>query len=285
MEDPFHLTPLWDALLAIYNEIARVCDKHGLRYYAADGTALGAMRHNGFIPWDDDLDLFMPRPDYERFQSLVSKEMPPYLKFVNHTNTGEFQRIFGKVQDCRREQVEAIEIATGRNLSNGLFVDIFPLDGYPVSFFSKLWLKVRTVALVQYHVFRNYSFCALPITGKVRWLLGLLVAPVCSIALVKITPLAALEAIHRRTAYDSSAYVGSYDCELSIFRKSPVKKSVFGAGVKHDFARQEIMLPSDCDAFLVNEYGDWRKLPPEEGRHPSHEYSERVPWWLGPTRK
>ena len=134
-EDPFGLRPLWDASLGIYREIAKICERHGLRYYVTDGTALGAVRHKGFIPWDDDFDMSMPRPDYEKFKKIFMAELPPHLKFVDFHNTPEFGLLFGKVQDCRRDKIEALEKVVGFQLSNGLFIDIFPIDGYPRSRF------------------------------------------------------------------------------------------------------------------------------------------------------
>ena len=284
MDDPFHLAPLWEALLAIYNDIAKVCERHGLRYYAADGTALGAMRHDGFIPWDDDFDIFMPRPDYEEFKKLAVVELPEHLKFVCHGNTPEFKLLFGKVQDCRRDKIETIERETGRCLSNGLFVDIFPLDGFPSSMLARIVLRIRSSMAVQHSVFKNYRLRELPITGKIRWGLGCLLSPLYILCGHKDS-LLCLEEIYKRSPYVQAQLVSSYDCTLSVFRKRPLSKDVFGCGVLHVFCNQTIKVPTDCEKFLENEYGEWRRLPPEECRHPTHVYAERVPWWLGPTKK
>ena len=62
-EDKFGLKPIWEAILEIYDEFCKICDRHGLRYYVTDGNALGAVRHKGFIPWDDDIDLAMSSED------------------------------------------------------------------------------------------------------------------------------------------------------------------------------------------------------------------------------
>ena len=67
-------------ILSIFIEIDKLCEKHNLRYYAIGGTCIGAVRHNGFIPWDDDLDIAMPRKDYERFIAIASEELPKHLK-------------------------------------------------------------------------------------------------------------------------------------------------------------------------------------------------------------
>ena len=77
------------------------------------------------------MDVAMPRPDYEKFIRISKKELPMHLKFVNWTNTHEFHMIFGKIQLADAEQVKKLEEQMGRTLSNGVFIDIFPLDGYP----------------------------------------------------------------------------------------------------------------------------------------------------------
>ena len=69
--------------IEIVKEVVKICDKHNLLYYMIGGTMLGAIRHKGFIPWDDDVDLGMPREDYEEFLKIASKELPDYLKIVN----------------------------------------------------------------------------------------------------------------------------------------------------------------------------------------------------------
>ena len=71
-----------EELLSIYQAFAAVCEKHGLKYWVAFGTMLGAVRHNGFIPWDDDFDVFMLREDYEKFLTVADKELPEYFKDV-----------------------------------------------------------------------------------------------------------------------------------------------------------------------------------------------------------
>ena len=64
------MRPLWDAVLSVYDEFARVCTANGLCFFVGEGNAIGALRHGGFIPWDDDMDVMMPRPDYERFRKI-----------------------------------------------------------------------------------------------------------------------------------------------------------------------------------------------------------------------
>ena len=130
------LKNVWDAELLILREIDSFCKKHGIRYFADSGTLLGAVRHSGFIPWDDDIDLVMFRSDYNRFRILAEKELPDCLFCQSGYNDKGF---YGGMLHIRMNKTAAIQM---RNFPNtkyhqGIFIDIFPLDGViQNSFFS-----------------------------------------------------------------------------------------------------------------------------------------------------
>ena len=94
-EDILH--KLWDYELSIYNEFARVCDKYGFRYFASYGTVIGAMRHRGFIPWDDDMDVGMPREDYEKFLEVAPKELGSTFALLEARKTKGYVLPFAKL--------------------------------------------------------------------------------------------------------------------------------------------------------------------------------------------
>ena len=118
---------IWNKSLEIWSFFDNICRKYNIRYYADYGTLLGAVRHKGFIPWDDDLDFVMFRPEYERFLQCAAKELKePY--FLQTTYTDIKISAFAKIRDSRTTAVE------DRNdlISNqGMFLDVFPLDGVP----------------------------------------------------------------------------------------------------------------------------------------------------------
>lgn len=103
-----------------------LCKKHGLRYYMDGGTLLGAMCYEGFIPWDDDIDLKMPRPDYERFLDLAN-ELPSHIR-LEKPSAAQCEYLFTKLVDTR---TLLIENPGAHEKRSGVYVDLFPMDGYP----------------------------------------------------------------------------------------------------------------------------------------------------------
>ena len=284
-EDQFCLRPIWDESLKIYEEIAQICDRHGLRYYATDGTELGAVRHKGFIPWDDDFDLSMPRPDYEKFKIIALKELPSYLKFVDWKNTPEMPCIFGKVQDVRRERVEAVEREVGHILSNGLFVDIFPIDGCPSGFWGQNLLKLRGFLLRQLNVYISGVAKKQGFVNYLKYILRRGLALLCPHLKTRRDILAAYESLAMSYKYDKCKLTGRTCSDNVVMRRKPIPKEAWGEGMLCEFYDRTIRLPANTDLTLKSEYYKWdyMQLPPESQRHPTHTFSEHFPWWLGPT--
>ncbi len=111
----------------ILQETDRSVRGHGLRYYLEGGTLLGAVRHGGFIPWDDDADISMPRPDYEEFIRHANEWLPPHFRLRCHLNDPDFPFYFAKIEDIRTTIVEG----PTRPYTGGIFIDVFPIDGIP----------------------------------------------------------------------------------------------------------------------------------------------------------
>lgn len=120
------------------------CTKHDLQYFAIGGTAIGALRHKGFIPWDDDIDFIMPRPDYEKFLQLADELKPDY-EMLTHHNTPNYPLTMGKLCDANTTYIATF----AQHFVSGAFVDIFPIDGCPgttkeerIKFFND-YMKIR----------------------------------------------------------------------------------------------------------------------------------------------
>lgn len=115
--------------LDIVKEVINICNENGLVYYALGGTMLGAIRHKGFIPWDDDIDLGMPRKDYERFLEIAPSLLSKTLRLVNYKTDKDYHYYITRVQDIETRVMENRYEAEGKYTH--VSIDIFPLDGSP----------------------------------------------------------------------------------------------------------------------------------------------------------
>ena len=279
----YGLQPLWNELLDIYGVFAAICDKHNLRYYGFAGTALGAVRHKGFIPWDDDLDVAMPRPDFEKFMRIAQDELPTHLRLATWRNTPEFSFMIAKVHDVRRGRVCALEKQLGRTLSNGVFIDIFPLDGYPTGF-RRIWTRMRLLVLALLWVRHVIGGRNLSWRMKMEWLASLAVAPLFPSLRTKRTLMEKYEALLLETPFDAASEVGCVCHVRNIFLRPPVPGDSWNGRMESPFEDRTIVLPEKIDAHLRSNYGaDYMRLPPPELRKPTHALEKHLPWWLGPT--
>jgi hypothetical protein len=121
---------LWAAMLDMVEVFLDICEKHHLRYFAVGGTLLGAVRHRGFIPWDDDVDLAMPRKDYERFLEVAPAMLPEHLALTNKRNEPDNPHLyFSRIRN--RNTTHITKFAQECRINHGVFIDIFPEDGLP----------------------------------------------------------------------------------------------------------------------------------------------------------
>ena len=124
---------LWAVELDLLNELIRVCKKYNISYYADGGTLLGTVRHGGFIPWDDDIDIAMPRSDYYRLCQVAGKEFKdPYFFQTEQTDPGSI-RGHAQLRNCYTTGILKTELKYKYPFNQGIFIDIFPLDSVPDS--------------------------------------------------------------------------------------------------------------------------------------------------------
>ena len=286
-QDPFGMYPVWCAILSIFDVFSKICKENGLTYYVGYGTLIGAVRHKGFIPWDDDLDVMMPRKDYRKFLEIAPKVLPAHLKHVFWGNTPEFiPYAFCKIQETRKSIVKSVEEAYGHALPHGLYVDIFPLDGAPKTFLEKVRFYYNVVALYSARS-SFYGIRKSPDIIKFIW-----------------RGIGWLFARYKYRAYNVEDIYWRYDVLSMMFPfckdrrcgcvQTPLGGKVlyglcdysdFGTPVELEFCGRRVSAPSNYRAFLKCRYGDYMKLPPVEERIPSHgNYIKEAPWKYGPTK-
>ena len=246
--------------LNILLHVNEFCKKNNLRYFLAYGTLIGAVRHNGFIPWDDDIDISMPREDYnwliENFNKMNPngryKLISPYSKKAKHS--------FVKIVDTFTTKIESGVSYDDDYL--GVDVDVFPIDGQPDSAleFNKWFEKLQKI-------YRLHHYCLMEPKGSIKRRIGIPIIRMLTggkVALVKKA-----DRLLARYPYDKSNYVGVIAC-LYINKGDRFKKECFDKSVEIDFEGQKLPIPAGYDEILTNIYGNYMELPPEEKRVTHH---------------
>lgn len=121
----------WKSMLDMLEIFIQVCKKYGFTYYAMGGTMLGAARHKGMIPWDDDIDVMMPRKDYDAIQSVLQKELPDGMFMQSTLTDKEYMNPHFKIRDSRTSGIDMNYFNSGIYCNFGIFLDVFPIDGVP----------------------------------------------------------------------------------------------------------------------------------------------------------
>lgn len=257
------------------------CDKHHLKYYAAYGTVLGAVRHHGFIPWDDDIDVYMPRPDYDRFLTLAHEKPPKGYEVDSFPYTKNYYLQFAKFCDANTTLLHSVNY----HICLGNYVDVFPLDGSPDDVKERQMYNkaVRAnflvlIELLYYKPVREIitDFFKLRLRRVPRFIYYTLFRKM----LLKRATKQFLN-LQAKYDYNSSIYVSCAGCEY--LGEQNLTKDILGEGVKMPFEDIEIVVPTQYEKYLELEYGDWRKLPPVEKRHVPHDLEylnldRRVPY-------
>ncbi|RHR40206.1 LicD family protein [Parabacteroides sp. AF18-52] len=246
--------------LDILIDVARFCEENGIRYYLTYGTLLGAVRHKGYIPWDDDIDIMMPRPDYQRFLNMYNNENSNYRSLSYHSDL-KYPNLFARVEDTRTIQNEKITYENGVGVS----IDIFPLDGVPEYAFS-IYLRFL-------EVLRIVLYCRLQqiISKKNIFKKGLsLIIMKLPFGIYKYC-LNVVDKMLRLSSYDKSDKVALL-VVMTREKKELFEKNMLEKTVLLEFENNCFFAPYKYDAVLKSLYGDYMKLPPVCERVPKHSF-------------
>lgn len=246
----------------LFTCFAQTCEKLNLKYFLVCGSALGAARHGGFIPWDDDMDVGMYREDYNKFMELAPAILPEGIFLQNYKTDPCYPHVFAKLRNSNTTYVE--KSAVNLNINHGVYIDIFPLDGYPekpseqrkLTFFKKIYVRKLNCAFTLPSTFK----------GKLTTLIFRLFG------------------CHKRT----SKIAAKYEAFIS---KYPIKESKlicnhgtwygsrdfipadsYGEGTYISYEGFNACVPENYDKYLTHLYGDWRTPPPPEKQQGHHYY-------------
>lgn len=235
-------------LLGILKAIDQVCREHHLRYYLFAGTMLGAMRHKGFVPWDDDADVAMPRPDYEVFLKHANEWLPERYELVSPGHPDNYPYCFARVQDGNTTYIPRRSFP----FVGGLPVDVFPIDGMVGPGFRRWW-----------HYFRYRLYWKLLYFSQTDpYKHGKGFRSVMTIAIRKVLPPLFL---HRKVKevcmefkYEGSALLADHDNRPE---RGILPKEVYGDPTPIEFAGETLMTVADPDAYLRYCYGNYMEIP------------------------
>lgn len=246
---------IWAIELDLLAEFINVCKKNNLNYFVDGGTMLGAVRHKGFIPWDDDIDVIMPRKDYDKLFE-ISKDAFQYPYFFQTTITEDgFFRTHAQLRNSTTTGY--IEIDKNKDVNKGIFLDIFPLDGIPDSRFKQWKLRKRIefqkkILAYEYDVAYN----SLPIKGKLYYKLIHL--------FFNIYPFKKYyDNFNKKTLAKYSSKKTNLVGDLSLKWRENVhwKREWFDGYIEMKFEHINVRIPLFYKEILNRQYGDYMKFP------------------------
>ena len=259
------MTSLQAKLTEILKWYHKICQENNLVYYVIGGTMLGAVRHKGFIPWDDDIDVGMPRPDYEKFCQLSSalNENGKYrIEYLPEKK--DFVYPYCKIYDTETTLIENTRYKTKR----GIYIDVFPIDGAGntldegESIFKTINFRLNLLLTRVCAIRKGRSFY------KNAAVLICRCVPDFIYSNCKL--IEAITRYSKKKDYTSSDYVANFVGNWG--KKEIVKKEWMGEPRLYQFENINIYGVSNYDKYLTRLYGDYMKLPPREKRESHHDF-------------
>lgn len=246
-----------------------ICNRLNIEYYLLGGTMLGAVRHHGFIPWDDDIDVGIFRDDYELFISKAQSYLPDYYFLQNIYTDPECMINFTKIRDSRTTFIETS--TKSKKMNHGVYIDIFPLDFYPDDENDRASIRKKK-RIISRRLYKEYTLPKELKSGFAKELIKNVEGILLSMKYPRSID-ALLENERLNKAFSKGKYIANYCGAWG--QKEIVPKEWYGKGEKAVFEGIEVCIPQRFDKWLSQVYGDYMKLPPVEKRK-SHHYTEVV---------
>ena len=236
-------------MLEIAVEVDRICKEQGLKYSLYGGSVIGAVRHNGFIPWDHDIDMAMPRKDYDKFVKYMLTHPNEKIFFSNYKSEKRYPNNWGKVRLNGTVFLEQ-ELASLTELHKGVFIDLHPIDNI-VPAFLKLQVRIAMFwscvgktksgiyegSKIKRMVYKFFSWMPYCVINAMRS---------CAMKMFKHFP---TKYVYKVAHPNNGIY--------------PIPRCTFEDLIEHDFENTNFLIPKNYDEFLTKRYGDYMQIPPE----------------------
>ena len=259
------LNELQQKLLNMLSWFHDFCEKNNLKYYILYGTLLGAIRHKGFIPWDDDIDVGMPRDDYEKFLKITfNRTFQNYLVESYHNKNKDFYYTFAKIYDTNTTLIEYAK----KNITRGVYIDVFPLDGLSSE------LKTAKRHLKRLVLRKNFFYTRVTGLNKKRAFYKNAAIVISNIipnrCFNNLKLIKKIDLMSQRYQFETSSFVGSLHSGEGM--KEILPKDYFGIAKEYSFEGLKVFGPEKYDEYLKHFYNNYMQLPPKEKRVSNHEY-------------
>ncbi|GHU75272.1 LPS cholinephosphotransferase [Clostridia bacterium] len=264
----FDIKRLQSKLLSMLSIVISLCEKNGINYTLWEGTLLGAVRHKGFIPWDDDLDIAMTRVEYLKFQEVCKTQLPKDYCLQTYHNTPDFNQTFAKIVDLNTKYI--VDDRDQQNVHNGIFIDIFPIDRVADNWFSIKRLHV--LGALYLLVSRNYS-ANMHERNKIRYKSILRILSSVIMYIISLFPRQIFRQELEKKLISSRNTATYCYVDLSVYDKLYKLHSceLFDEYKLLTFEGIQVQCISQYDGYLKKTYGDYMRLPPIEQRIPKHQ--------------
>lgn len=256
--DDFYIEPMmksvWAVQMDVLQVIHEICERHHIRWFACSGTLLGAARHKGFIPWDDDMDICMLRSDYNRFIQVAPPELPAGFQLLSPYTNDKWSEPFALVKNTERVNYSPEHLAAFHGCPYTVGVDIFPYDALPDDpseesvvgmLFSALFLASRQTDTDLEAVMESLpeleEMCGIKFDTSHN---------------LKNQLLRAADKVCQLYDISECDYVAHYASH--VCRKTPFRKEWFAETIQLPFENMTVSAPKEYDAILRTIYGDWR---------------------------
>ena len=261
------LSRVQNMILDVFEPVYKYMEENNIEYYMLGGTLLGAVRHKGFIPWDDDIDIGVPRKDYERLLSDIQSHLPEHLRLDTFRNSQKHHYYFSRIVDTR---YTLKRLGSIKERNENVWVDIFPLDGMPDNAIVRrihMWRLLYTRAMYHISCFEkvNLKRPNRPLSERMV------------IKFVQLTGfgrngdtkkrLEKLDRLMKKYSIEDTGYISNFMGQYKFKEMFP--KSYYGKGTLYDFEGYRLMGPDNYDAVLTQMYGDYM-TPPKDADKNAH---------------
>jgi lipopolysaccharide cholinephosphotransferase len=243
---------LQHALLLMLEDIDDICNRYNIKYSLASGTAIGAVRHHGFIPWDDDLDILMIREEYEKFLAVPENVFKDKGYTIQKEFSNDWPMTYSKVRKDGTTYIENYE-AKIQNAHQGIFIDVFPIDNLSDSEFTARfqWIVFKLLAAKE---LRKRGYKTNSLVKKATMLFATFLPEKPMVSFVQAKKLSNSKRVH--------CFLGAaIHRERNIFLRED-----FSNYVEITFEGRKFPIMEGFDEYLTASYGDYMKLPPESQR-------------------